>query len=180
MERNEAERLEFIENLEKIPKEKIVFVDETGINNNEIPRYAWSYSGWRAPGLTRGHRSERVSIAGASRENQFIGGFLLLGAFDQCAFETFVQHSLVPNLQIGDVVIMDNARIHKSKMAREMIEAAGCSLLFQPPYSPDLNAIEHLWSPLKAEIRKHTERLLQCAENSLLEIASNILKLKIA
>ena len=170
--------MQFIDQLNTIPKEKIVFVDETGINNNEIRAYAWNYSGLRAPGLTRGRSWDRVSIAGACRENQFIGSFILPGAFDQEAFEMFVRHSLIPNLHPGDFVIMDNARIHKSKIIQTIIEEAECILLFQPPYSPDLNAIEHLWTSLKSEIRTEIERLLRCTGNTLLDIAANILRLR--
>ena len=64
----------------------------------------------------------------------------------------WVQTMLVPNLKKKQIVIMDNAPIHKSPKIREAIENAGCFLVYQPPYSPDLNPIEHTWSHIKRKI----------------------------
>jgi len=65
---------------------------------------------------------------------------------------------LVPSLTPGDIVVMDNLPAHKNAKVREMIEAAGCQLLYLPPYSPDLNPIEMAFSKLKALLRKAAER----------------------
>ncbi len=68
-------------------------------------------------------------------------------------FLDYIQNALVPTLQKGDVVIMDNLRCHKVSGVREAIEAAGTSVVYLPPYSPDFNPIEMLWSKLKAIFR---------------------------
>ena len=70
-------------------------------------------------------------------------------------FETWVKTCLVPVLQPGQVVIMDNATFHKGGRIEQWIRAAGAHLVYLPPYSPDLNKIEHCWSWLKSRIRKH-------------------------
>lgn len=180
IERDEEKRSEFLTELEKIPEENRVFVDETGICDNEIPAYGWNYSGVIAPGKTRGKRNSRVSIAGMSRDNKIQGSFVLPGAFNGEAFLVFTKHCLIPNLRSGDVVIMDNARIHKNPIIRELIEEAGFKLIFQPPYSPDLNPIEHLWSPLKQVIRKKIEECLFEPATKLIDLATEILRVKTA
>ena len=73
-------------------------------------------------------------------------------------FEAYVTHVLVPELRPGDVVIMDNLTSHKRVSVRERIEAAGATLRFLPPYSPDFNPIEKAFSRLKAMLRKIGER----------------------
>ncbi len=72
--------------------------------------------------------------------------------------EAYVTQVLVPELQPGDVVIMDNLSSHKRASARELIEVAGATLRFLPPYSPNLNPIEKVFSKLKAMLRKIGER----------------------
>lgn len=66
---------------------------------------------------------------------------------------TWVQQMLIPALKPGDVVIWDNATFHQSPRIAQALEQAGIGLLFLPPYSPDLNPIEHFWAWLKAWIR---------------------------
>lgn len=73
-------------------------------------------------------------------------------------FEAYVRQVLVPELRRGDIVIMDNLSSHKSAAVRELIEAAGASALFLPPYSPDFNSIEKACAKLKALLRKEAER----------------------
>jgi transposase len=79
------------------------------------------------------------------------------GAVNGDVFQAFVQQVLVPQLQPGDVVIMDNLSSHKRARTRELIEAAGASVMFLPPYSPDLNPIEMIFAKVK-----HLLRSLAC------------------
>lgn len=76
------------------------------------------------------------------------------GSCNTHLFEAWVERSLVPELKAGQVVVMDNASFHKSSETQALIEAAGCRLLFLPPYSPDLNKIEKFWAKLKNYLRK--------------------------
>jgi transposase len=71
-----------------------------------------------------------------------------------CIFEAFLRSHVCPKLNAGDVVILDNAAIHKGKAVREMIEACGARLLYLPPYSPDFSPIELMWSKIKAFLRR--------------------------
>lgn len=76
------------------------------------------------------------------------------GYCDTTLVEVWVEQLLVPALQPGQVVVMDNASFHKSAAIAQRIEAAGCKLLFLPAYSPDLNKIEKFWARLKYWLRK--------------------------
>lgn len=76
-------------------------------------------------------------------------------------FEAYVRHMLLPELRPGNVVIMDNLSSHKSPAMRELIEVAGATLMFLPPYSPDFNPIEMAFAKLKAFLRKAAERTIE-------------------
>jgi transposase len=85
---------------------------------------------------------------------------VLDGPINRTAFETYVERVLVPELKHGDIVIMDNLSSHKGPRVRELIETAGASLRYLPPYSPDFNPIENAFAKLKALLRKAAERTI--------------------
>ena len=87
-----------------------------------------------------------------------VAPFVLDGPINGDAFEAYVEQVLVPELQPGDIVVMDNLSSHKGPSVRALIEAAGASLLYLPPYSPDFNPIENAFAKLKALLRKAAER----------------------
>ena len=111
-------------------------------------------------GVPYGHWKTTTFI-GALTLRGFIAPFVIDGAIDRLAFETYVEKVLVPELHQGDVVIMDNLPSHKGPNVRQLIEAAGASLLYLPPYSPDFNPIENAFAKLKALLRKAAERTVE-------------------
>jgi transposase len=84
--------------------------------------------------------------------------FIVEGAIDGFAFRVYVERVLVPALKAGDIVVMDNLSSHKDAAARRMIEAVGAKVLDLPPYSPDFNPIEKMWSKIKAWPRRAKAR----------------------
>jgi len=100
-----------------------------------------------------GRKFERCSIVAGKCGKDILAPFGYYGTCNSRLFLMWVKEMLVPNLKKNQIVIMDNASIHKSPKIREAIEKAGCKLVYQPPYSPDLNPIEHFWSHLKQKIR---------------------------
>ena len=117
-------------------------------------------------GVPYGHWKTTTFI-GALTLRGFIAPFVIDGAVDRLAFETYVDKVLVPELRQGDVVIMDNLPSHKGPNVRQLIEAAGASLLYLPPYSPDFNPIENAFAKLKALLRKAAERTVEGLWNAI-------------
>jgi transposase len=111
-------------------------------------------------GIPRGHWKTTTFIAGLTRRGM-IAPFVLDGPINRSAFETYVERVLAPELRQGDIVVMDNLSSHKGAKVRKMVEAAGASLLYLPPYSPDFNPIENAFAKLKALLRKAAERTVE-------------------
>ena len=89
------------------------------------------------------------------------------GGTDGDVFETYVDQVLVPVLLPGDIVVLDNLGAHRTAKVRQSIEAAGCLLVFQPPYSPDFNPIELAWSKLKEFLRTARARTREGLDNAV-------------
>ena len=76
------------------------------------------------------------------------------GSCNTNLFNNWVEQSLIKELKLGQVVIMDNASFHKSQKTKELIESVGCKIIFLPPYSPDMNPIEKFWANMKRWIKQ--------------------------
>ena len=87
-------------------------------------------------------------------EKEILAPFEFMGYTDTHLFNGWFETVLCPQLKEGQVIIMDNARFHKSPEIIDMANKVGCSILFLPPYSPDLNPIEKVWANTKAKVRK--------------------------
>ena len=99
-----------------------------------------------------------TTFVGALTLRGFIAPFVIDGPINRNAFETYMAKVLVPELRVGDIVIMDNLPGHTGPRVGAMIKAAGASLRYLPPYSPDFNPIENAFAKLKALLRKAAQR----------------------
>jgi transposase len=137
---------------------RFVFLDETGTATNLARRYGRSPLGERlVAAVPHGHWRTTTFVAGL-RQSGVIAPLVLDGPMTGPAFRAYVAQSLAPALAPGDVVVLDNLAAHKVDGVRQAIAAAGASLLYLPPYSPDLNPIEQLFAKLKALLRKAAAR----------------------
>ena len=109
--------------------------------------------------VPHGHWKTTTFVAGL-RNTGMVAPMVLDGPINRDAFTEYVRQVLVPKIVPGDTVVMDNLSSHKGVEVRELIEAAGATLLFLPPYSPDFNPIENAFSKLKAHLRKAAERTI--------------------
>jgi len=138
--------------------EQLVFVDEMGTNTSLHPLYAWSPRGERAHCSVPRNRGPNTTLL-ASMTAEGMGPCLAVeGATTQVVFEAYLEKGLVPSLQRGQVVVMDNLSAHKGERVRELIESVGCELLYLPPYSPDFSPIEEAFSKVKGLMRKAETR----------------------
>ncbi len=139
-------------------RERLVFLDETGVATNMTRLYGRAPKGERvvchAP---RGHWHTNTFIA-ALRHDGIEAPWLLDGPMNGEAFLEYVHSVLGPTLRPGDIVIADNLGSHKVSGVREAIEERGATIIYLPPYSPDLNPIENFFSKFKSLLRKAAER----------------------
>ena len=123
---------------------------------------AWGNDGYldqqrkRLP--THKFRRLHLNLPGAPDGAAFSGEHVM--AANRAAFQAYIEQVLVPTLRQGDTVIMDNLPAHKSTDVRRAVEAAGATLLYLPPYSPDFNPIENAFSKLKAYLRRVAARTI--------------------
>ncbi len=139
---------------------KLVFIDETGLSTKMARLRGRAPRGERCrAGVPHGHW-KTTTFTGALRLTGMTAPFVYDGAMNGNVFLAYVSKVLVPTLATGDVVVMDNLPAHKAAGVRDAIEAAGASLLYLPPYSPDFNPIENAFSKLKALLRAKAERTI--------------------
>ena len=140
---------------------RLVFIDETWVKTNMAPLRGWGPRGQRLEArVPHGHWKTLTFIA-ALRCDRVDAPWVIDGPINGELFTLYVEKVLGPTLAKGDVVILDNLGSHKGQAARRAIRAAGAHLLFLPPYSPDLNPIEHLFAKLKHLIRKAEPRTIE-------------------
>lgn len=124
-----------------------------------VSLYARAKKGERAYGTKHQKRGKNLSILGAMSLNDGLSaGLTFEGGTNGDTFLWFIENILVPQLWFGAVVVMDNLSAHKVQGVTEAIESVGGKVIYLSPYSPDFNPIEHLWSKLKAYLRKFEAR----------------------
>jgi len=137
---------------------KLVFLDETGASTNMARTRGRAPKGERCvASVPHGHWNTTTFIAGL-RHRKIVAPMVLDGPMDGAIFLAYVRQFLCPTLKPGDMVIADNLSSHKVAGVREAIEKMGATLRYLPPYSPDLNPIEKMFSKLKALLRKAAHR----------------------
>jgi transposase len=161
--------------VKEIPPERIIWVDETGIEEQMHRTHAREIIGKRAMSNISGKRVPRTTLIAGYGEGILKAPMRFKGTTNTAMFNAWVEKILLPELQQGDVVIMDNASFHRSHTTKALIESKGAILLFQPKYSPDLNKIEPQWSNLKHYIRTDNtdQPFLQKLDNHIINMCNH-------
>jgi transposase len=153
-ERNEEERAVFLETIKGYAKERLVYVDESGIDDTLNYMYGYAHKSKRYPAERLGHKTKRISLISGWREGEIIAPLMFEGYCNSQLFCQWVEECLVPELIPGQIVLLDNASFHPKKKIEKLIRKTGCEVIFLPKYSPDLNKIEKFWAQIKHKIKK--------------------------
>jgi transposase len=146
---------------------RLFCIDESGSTISMTPTHGWSPRGCPVEMSVPRNRGTVLTMIGALTLDGMTAMMTIEGATSSDVFVAYTQEVLAPELQEGDIVVMDNLAAHKDPRVREIIETKGAKLVFQPPYSPDLNPIEPAWEKLKWFLRLAEARTLEGLNNAI-------------
>ncbi len=170
----QAARRLWYENQSSMDVEKLVFLDETWTSTNMTRRYGRSTRGRRCvASAPHGHGKTMTFVGGLCNE-KLIAPMVTDEPMDGEMFLAYVRNFLAPALQPGNIVILDNLSSHKVAGVREAILEVGATLVYLPPYSPDLNSIEKFFSKFKAWLRKAAKRTLDTLGTEIGTVLDNL------
>jgi len=136
--------------------------------------YARAPRGVRVHDAVPGGHWKMLTIVGAMDHTGMLAAMTVEAATDREVFLAYLDQVLCPKLRPGHVVVMDNLSTHKVSGVRERIEACGASLLYLPPYSPDLNPIEKAWAKLKQGLRAIAPRSVHTLDQAITQLLPSI------
>jgi transposase len=168
-------REDWEESLVGLDLNKLVFFDESGVNTLMARLRGRCPRGRRLVDSAPAGRYATLTLMSAVRLDGVVAPMLLDGPVNAETFAGYVEECLMPALEPDDILIMDNLPAHKSVRITQAVESAGCTLVYLPPYSPDFNPIENMWSKVKARLRETAARtfdaLVDGVENALRAIS---------
>lgn len=141
-----------------VEPERLLFVDECGTHTSLAPIYGYAPRGERLRLSVPRKRGKNTTLLSSMTLSGMGPSLAVEGATTARVFESYVEKVLVPSLEEGQVVVMDNLGAHRPKRVRELIERQGCELVYLPAYSPDYNPIEEAFAKIKNLLRKAAAR----------------------
>lgn len=153
LEADPQQRAEFREKQKQLNAEDLIFIDEYGINLAMSRTHARAEVGKRAEVREAQKVGRKISVIQALGLKGVEATMMIEGSFDTQSFEQYIEQMVVPRLEAGKIVLLDNIRFHYSSTAIRMIEEAGARVIYLPIYSPDLNPIEECISKIKGILR---------------------------
>lgn len=170
-------RQEYQEALKNIPKENLIYLDESGFDLTMKKDRGWKTKGQRLYDNKKGQRkySKRITVISAysNQTRKLIAPFYFEGNTNSQMFNLWLKEILLPELKPNQTIIMDNTAFHKNKITEEIIKSAKCNLLYLPPYSPDFNPIEQKWGHVKNQVKKirtKFENFVECLDVVLMRV----------
>ncbi len=141
-----------------VEPERLIFVDECGTHTSLAPIYGYAPRGERLYLPVPRSRGKNTTLLSSMTIEGMGPSLSVEGSTTARVFETYLEEVLLPNLEPGQIVVMDNLSAHRPKRFRELIEQRGCELLYLPSYSPDYNPIEEAFAKIKNLLRKACAR----------------------
>ena len=149
--------------------EKLVFLDESGVNINMTRHYGRGKGKERVCEYVPFHTPKNTTMLSSIRLDGSLAYCFFQGSVNGEKFLEYIKNILVPTLQKGDIVIMDNLSCHKVKGVKEAIEKVEAKVIYLPAYSPDFNPIEMMWSKIKSLLRKWKARSIDLLDKAIKE-----------
>lgn len=157
----------------RLDAKRLVFIDETWAKTNMTRTHGWCERGKRLNAKVPNGHWKTLTFIAALRHDRIDAPAVFDRPINGESFLAYVTQSLVRTLKPGDIVIADNLGSHKGKAVRDAVTAAGATLAFLPPYSPDLNPIEQMFAKLKTMLRKANARTVQATWKSIGSLLDN-------
>lgn len=154
-------RADFKEYFLEMSINKLIFLDESGVHLARTRAYGRGLSHERVVSYAPCNKGTRVTMIAAIGAEEVKAATFGDWHVDGDIFLDFISRCLVPVLEPGNLVFLDNLKAHKVGGIREAIESVGAKLIYLLPYSPDLNPIELCWSKIKSYLRKKTARTFE-------------------
>ena len=140
--------------MDNLPPESLIYVDETGIDQCLYREYARSPRGQKVVAKISGKKFKRTNIVAGICLGEWVAPLEYSGTTDSALFEYWFENCLLKEVNTGSTIVLDNATFHRKTILPELAKEYHCNVLFLPPYSPNLNPIEHKWAWLKRTLRK--------------------------
>ena len=144
-----------------------MFLDETSVNIGMTRLYGRALKGERIYEYVPDVRFKRVSVVSTIRVNGETNPCVFSGTLNGFLFMQYIWDCVVPTLKPFDILVLDRLASHKMKIISEMVESVGANVVYLPPYSPDLNPIETVFSQIKSDLRKDKPRSVDAICDSL-------------
>jgi len=145
---------EFTGKVKTISPENLVYVDECGVDQYLYREFAYAPRGQKVVAQISGKKFKRVNFAAGICMGKWVAPFEYNGTTNSALFELWFEKRLLREVKPGSVIVLDNATFHRKSVLPALAQRYGCSVLFLPPYSPDLNPIEKKWAWLKRKLRE--------------------------
>ena len=145
----------------------LVFLDESGCNTDMTRRYAYSLGGSRAVDSAPLSKPKNTTILSSIQLDGTLHYTTFSGGTTVERFKQYLKTDLLPHLNGDSVLVMDNMKSHHAKAVKDLLDNSGVRYIYLPPYSPDLNPIEKLWSKVKSLLHKFKARTLNALPNAI-------------